>query len=70
MNYETYSRPHPPQILPQKPFLPVLNFDQILTRAEIGGHGHEKNGHRCPYPRHGHGPRHMDHVTWSWTQKI
>ena len=28
-------------------------------RAELGGHGHELNGHRCPCPRHGHG-RGMD----------
>ena len=21
---------------------------------ELGGHGHELNGHRCPCPRHGH----------------
>ena len=27
--------------------------------AELGGHGHELNGHRCPCPRHGHG-RGMD----------
>ena len=26
---------------------------------ELGGHGHELNGHRCPCPRHGHG-RGMD----------
>ena len=26
---------------------------------ELGGHGHELNGHRCPCPRHGHG-RDMD----------
>ena len=23
--------------------------------SELGGHGHELNGHRCPCPRHGHG---------------
>ena len=27
--------------------------------TELGGHGHELNGHRCPCPRHGHG-RGMD----------
>ena len=26
---------------------------------ELGGHGHELNGHRCPCPCHGHG-RDMD----------
>ena len=29
------------------------------VHSEVGGHGHEKNGHRCPCPRdehdHGHG---------------
>ena len=28
---------------------------------ELGGHGHELNGHRCPCPRHGHG-RGMDTI--------
>ena len=30
-----------------------------MLGAELGGHGHELNGHRCPCPRHGHG-RGMD----------
>ena len=38
-------------------------------RTELGGHGHELNGHRCPCPRHGHG-RGMDtkflEKTGSW----
>ena len=24
------------------------------SKAEVVGHGHELNGHRCPCPRHGH----------------
>ena len=28
-------------------------------QPELGGHGHEVNGHRCPCPRHDHG-RGMD----------
>ena len=31
----------------------------MYSSAELGGHGHELNGHRCPCPRHGHG-RGMD----------
>ena len=42
---------------------PMLNqaIDVFAKRwtAELGGHGHELNGHRCPCPRHGHG-RGMD----------
>ena len=32
---------------------------QLKVKPELGGHGHELNGHRCPCPRHGHG-RGMD----------
>ena len=41
------------------------NYSNIITirncrlATELGGHGHELNGHRCPCPRHGHG-RGMD----------
>ena len=31
----------------------------MVSEPELGGHGHELNGHRCPCPRHGHG-RGMD----------
>ena len=31
----------------------------MVSESELGGHGHELNGHRCPCPRHGHG-RGMD----------
>ena len=42
----------------------MIELKKILNsrwywRAELGGHGHELNGHRCPCPRHGHG-RGMD----------
>ena len=42
----------------------IRSKNKILLRptkstAELGGHGHELNGHRCPCPRHGHG-RGMD----------
>ena len=25
------------------------------SKSELGGYGHELNGHRCPCRRHGHG---------------
>ena len=25
-----------------------------FSETELGGQGHELNGHRCPCPRHGH----------------
>ena len=30
-------------------------LNMLHLPSEFGGHGHELNGHRCPYPRHGHG---------------
>ena len=47
---------------------PTLQFKERSFRhksylgwftAELSGHGHELNGHRCPCPRQGHG-RGMD----------
>ena len=35
-------------------FKNLRNFGSL--KAELGGHGHELNGHRCPCPRHGHRP--------------
>ena len=38
----------------------ILTHKTLLSfQPELGGHGHELNGHRCPCPRHGHG-RGMD----------
>ena len=37
----------------------LLSRPEIQLPSELGGHGHELNGHRCPCPRHGHG-RGMD----------
>ena len=32
----------------------LLDFSSIKPlSAKLGGHGHELNGRRCPYPRHG-----------------
>ena len=36
-----------------------MNKQTVYSDPELGGHGHELNGHRCPCPRHGHG-RGMD----------
>ena len=33
----------------------IIILDLSWSITELGGHGHELNGHWCPYPRHGHG---------------
>ena len=35
----------------------VERIRAIITpfKSELGGYGHELNGHRCPCRRHGHG---------------
>ena len=40
-------------------FLRQFELPFSCFSPELGGHGHEVNGHRCPCPRHGHG-RGMD----------
>ena len=52
------ARPHPGIHAPGPENFTILHHTGA-NKAELGGHGHELNRHRCPCPRHGHG-RGMD----------